>query len=65
LKAAEAAFKKVTAKPIEGPITAPSIPGVKETGTLRFDQDVLEYVQQDGLGWQGRIDEALRKVAGK
>jgi uncharacterized protein (DUF4415 family) len=65
LKAAEAAFKKVTAKPIEGPTTAPSIPGVKETVTLRFDQDVLEYVQQDGLGWQGRINEALRKVAGK
>jgi uncharacterized protein (DUF4415 family) len=42
LKAAEAAFKKVTAKPIEGPTTAPSIPGVKETVTLRFDQDVLE-----------------------
>jgi uncharacterized protein (DUF4415 family) len=65
LKAAEAAFKKVTAKPIEGPSKAPSIPGVKETVTLRIDQDVLEYFQQDGPGWQERINAALRKAAGK
>ncbi|MBZ6078443.1 BrnA antitoxin family protein [Microvirga puerhi] len=65
LKAAEAAFKKVTTKPIEGPPKAPSIPGVKETVTLRIDQDVLEYFQQDGPGWQDRINVALRKAAGK
>ncbi len=64
-KAAEAAFKKVTAQPIEGPPKAPSIPGVKETVTLRIDQDVLEHFQQDGPGWQDRINAALRKVAGK
>ncbi|MET0528446.1 BrnA antitoxin family protein [Microvirga sp. P5_D2] len=65
LKAAEAAFKKATAQPIEGPPKAPSIPGVKETVTLRLDQDVLEHFQQDGPGWQERINAALRKVAGK
>ena len=59
LKAAEAAFKKITAKPIEGPSKAPSIPGVKETVTLRIDQDVLEYFQQDGPGWQERINAAF------
>ena len=65
LKAAEAAFKKVTAKPVEAPPKAPSIPGVKETVTLRLDQDVLEYFQQDGPGWQERINAALRRAAGK
>jgi uncharacterized protein (DUF4415 family) len=65
LKTAEAAFKKVTTKPIEGPAKVPSIPGVKETVTLRIDQDVLEYFQQDGPGWQDRINAALRKAAGK
>jgi uncharacterized protein (DUF4415 family) len=33
--------------------------------TLRIDQDVLDYFQQDGIGWQDRINAALRKVAGK
>jgi len=65
LKAAEAAFKKATTKPIEGPPKASAIPGVKETVTLRIDQDVLEYFQEDGPGWQERINAALRKAAGK
>ena len=64
-KAAEAAFKKATTKPIEGPSKAPAIPGVKETVTLRIDQDVLEYFQEGGPGWQDRINAALRKAAGK
>jgi uncharacterized protein (DUF4415 family) len=64
LKAAEAAFKKAT-KPAEGPPKAPSILGVKETVTLRIDQDVLEFFQEGGPGWQDRINAALRKAAGK
>lgn len=65
LKAAEAAFKKATTKPIEGPPKIPSVPGVKETVILRIDQDVLEFFQQDGPGWQDRINAALRKAASK
>jgi len=42
-----------------------AIPGVKELVSLRLDQDVLEYFQQDGPGWQDRINAALRKAAGK
>jgi uncharacterized protein (DUF4415 family) len=63
---AEAAFKKVTAKPVEAPVkkTAP-LPGVKEQVSLRIDQDVLEYYREAGPGWQDRINEALRKAAGK
>jgi uncharacterized protein (DUF4415 family) len=41
------------------------MPGVKETVTLRIDRDVLEHFQQDGPGWQDRINAALRKLAGK
>jgi uncharacterized protein (DUF4415 family) len=63
---AEAAFKKVTAKVAEAPpqqrVTPP---GVKEQVTLRIDQDVLEYFQEGGPGWQDRINTALRKAAGK
>jgi uncharacterized protein (DUF4415 family) len=38
---------------------------VKETVTLRIDQDVLEHFQADGPGWQERINAALKKAAGK
>jgi uncharacterized protein (DUF4415 family) len=64
-KAAEAAFKKATAKPAEPAPRTPSIPGAKEMVTLRIDRDVLDFFQEDGPGWQERINEALRKVAGK
>jgi uncharacterized protein (DUF4415 family) len=65
LKAAEAAFRQATTKPIKGPPKAPFIPGVKETVTLRIDQDVLEFFQEAGPAWQERINAALRKAAGK
>lgn len=64
---AEAAFKKATTKtaaPLP-PKTAAAIPGVREQVTLRIDQDVLEYFQDGGPGWQDRINDALRKAAGK
>lgn len=64
--AAEKAFKAATTKPVEGPPKpAPSVPGVKETVTLRIDRDVLDFFQADGPGWQDRINAALRKAAGK
>jgi uncharacterized protein (DUF4415 family) len=62
---AEAAFKKVTRKEPEAPVKAHAIPGVKELVSLRIDQDVLEYFRDGGPGWQDRINEALRKAAGK
>jgi uncharacterized protein (DUF4415 family) len=63
--AAEAMFKAVTAKPPELPVSKPSVPGVREQVTLRLDRDVLDHFQQGGPGWQDRINDALRKVAGK
>ena len=62
---AEAAFKKTTTKVIEAPEKKPAIPGVRELVSLRIDQDVLEFFQEDGPGWQDRINDALRKAAGK
>ena len=41
------------------------VPEVAYQVTLRIDQDVLQHFQQDGPGWQERINEALRKAAGK
>lgn len=62
---AEAAFKKVTTKPVEAPVLKRQTPpGVKEMVSLRIDQDVLEHFQADGPGWQERINVALRKAAG-
>ncbi len=64
---AEAAFKSATTKPVEAapaPKAPPPVPGAKETISLRVDQDVLAYFQEDGPGWQDRMVAALRKSAG-
>jgi uncharacterized protein (DUF4415 family) len=61
---AEAAFKAATTKPA-APIPAkPSLPGAKETVSLRIDRDVLDHFQADGPGWQDRMNAALRKAVG-
>jgi uncharacterized protein (DUF4415 family) len=62
---AEAAFKNVTKKEAAALPKANAIPGVKEQVSLRIDQDVLEYFREGGAGWQDRINDALRKAAGK
>ena len=62
---AEKAFKAATTKPAELPPKPPSLPGVKEMVSLRIDRDVLDFFQEDGPGWQERINAALRKAAGK
>ena len=61
---AEAAFKRTT-KVAEAPAKKAALPGVRELVSLRIDQDVLEYFREGGPGWQDRINEALRKAAGK
>ncbi len=63
---AEAAFKRTTAKVAEAPPKpATGFPASGSWSRLRIDQDVLEYFQEGGPGWQDRINEALRKAAGK
>ncbi|UJW85178.1 BrnA antitoxin family protein [Devosia sp. SL43] len=61
---AEAAFKAVTTKPAEDAPKAKAIPEGKETVSLRLDRAVLEHFQDDGPGWQDRINAALRQAAG-
>ncbi|KQW23022.1 hypothetical protein ASC80_06775 [Afipia sp. Root123D2] len=61
---AEAAFKSVTAKKPDPLPKTVTLPGVKELVSLRIDQDVLAHFQEDGPGWQDRINAALRKAAG-
>ena len=63
--AAEAAFKAVTTKPVEGPARPPAaLPGAKEQITLRLDQDVLDRFRDSGPGWQDRLNAVLRKATG-
>jgi uncharacterized protein (DUF4415 family) len=62
---AEMAFKQATSKPAPIEKKAPSLPGVKEMVSLRIDRDVLDHFQESGPGWQDRINDALRKAAGK
>jgi uncharacterized protein (DUF4415 family) len=64
-KAAEDVFRPAAPKlPDDAPKSA-TLPGVKETVTLRLDRDVLDFFQEEGPGWQERINTALRKAAGK
>lgn len=62
---AEAAFKSATTKPdlVASP-KASTPPEGKELVSLRLDRAVLEHFQDDGPGWQERINAALRKAAG-
>ena len=36
----------------------------KKAISLRVDADVLERFKADGPGWQGRMNDVLRKAAG-
>lgn len=66
IERAEAAFKALTTKPIENasPPRSAVIPSGRETVSLKLDRDVLAHFQDDGPGWQERINDALRKAAG-
>lgn len=61
MAAAEAAFKpiKKPAAPIREPSAAPS---VRELVSIRIDRAVLDHFQEDGPGWQDRINDALRRM---
>ncbi|CDZ45648.1 BrnA antitoxin family protein [Neorhizobium galegae] len=60
LEAAEALFspaKKVAPAPA---VERRAPPNVKELVSLKLDSDVLAYFQEDGPGWQDRINDTLR-----
>ncbi|MDB5562253.1 MAG: hypothetical protein JWN11_1671 [Hyphomicrobiales bacterium] len=67
LERAEAAFKSATTKPEAEPQgkaspNAGAVPTAKELVSLRIDRDILEYFQEDGPGWQDRMNDALGKI---
>ena len=64
LDQAEAAFKSVTSKTEDKPARTTAPPEGKEMVSLRLDRAVLEHFQEDGPGWQDRINAALRVAAG-
>jgi uncharacterized protein (DUF4415 family) len=61
---AERAFKAATAKPADVTVKPSAIPNAKEQVSIRLDRDILEHFQEEGPGWQDRINAALRKAAG-
>jgi len=61
MDAAEALFKP--AKKAAAPaVEKRAIPETKEMVSLKLDSTVLQYFQDDGPGWQDRINDALRAV---
>ncbi len=62
---AEALFKKATTPPVAPVLRrTEAVPAGKETVTIRLDRDVLAHFQDDGPGWQDRLNAALRKATG-
>ncbi len=61
---AEALFSAATPKAPPAPAKPASLPGARELVSLRIDSDVLEHFQNDGPGWQDRVNAALRRAAG-
>ena len=63
-EAAEALFKPAAPSSERLKEERPAVPHAKELISLRLDRDVLEHFQEDGPGWQDRINDALRQTAG-
>jgi uncharacterized protein (DUF4415 family) len=63
MERAEAVFKPAPPKP-EGPPKVAVVPTGREMVSLRLDRDVLAHFQDQGSGWQERINAALRRAAG-
>lgn len=61
MTAAEAAFKPIK-KPVAPVRVFSGAPSVRELVSMRIDRAVLDYFQEDGPGWQDRINEVLRQA---
>jgi uncharacterized protein (DUF4415 family) len=59
MDAAEALFKPAK-KPAAPAVEKRSLPETKELVSLKLDSAVLHYFQEDGPGWQDRINDVLR-----
>ena len=66
LSVAEAGFKPAT-PPAAEPIREQrkcGVPVLKELVSIKLDSDLIAHFQEDGPGWQDRINDALRRAAG-
>ena len=63
MDSAEAVFKPAAPK-VEAPVKPAAIPGARETVSLRIDTDVLAHFQEQGPGWQDRLNATLRQAVG-
>jgi uncharacterized protein (DUF4415 family) len=63
LDESERAAKAALAARLPGQRGAQKTP-TKKLVSLRLSPEVLRYFKDTGAGWQSRIDDALRKVAG-
>lgn len=59
MDAAEALFKRAK-KPAAPAVERSALPNTKELVSLKIDSDVVAYFQDDGPGWQDRINDTLR-----
>jgi uncharacterized protein (DUF4415 family) len=64
MAAAEAAFKPIK-KPAPPAREASAAPTGRELVSIRIDRAVLDYFQEDGPGWQDRINDTLRHAIAK
>ena len=66
LSVAEAVFKPATA-PADETVSAQrkvGSPVSKELVSIKLDSDLVAHFQEDGPGWQERINEVLRQATG-
>jgi uncharacterized protein (DUF4415 family) len=64
-EAAEALFKPAR-RPVAAPAERKAPPAAKELVSIKLDSAVLEHFQQDGPGWQDRLNDTLvRAIAAK
>ncbi|CAN7226021.1 BrnA antitoxin family protein [Rhizobium sp. LjRoot98] len=59
MDAAEALFKPAKKAPAPA-VEKRALPETKELVSIKLDSAVLHYFQDDGPGWQDRINDALR-----
>lgn len=51
-------YKALVERRVRGPQVGPT----KEMISIRLDRDLVERLRETGPGWQGRINDTLRKV---
>lgn len=60
MDAAEALFKPVKKVAAAPAVARPVLPNTRELVSLKIDSDVLAYFQDQGPGWQERMNDILR-----